>query len=187
MCDRIFDEEAGYPASKITSRVVSATGPAPCSAGEVQCDGSPGGVQLAEPDHGAIRWEALDLDPALAQTLQRGGVGAHLRRRPHPHDQPLGELIENVLEILEHQRVPVATPPVPYDPAGHHDQVARLRLSFHHEATEPVVLDPRHVLMILRGPDPRHSLAVPCRVGQQSLVIRDQIGQLLGQPVPVTW
>src|SRR5918995_5906569 len=143
------DRVRSWPAS-------SATGPAPCSAGEVQCDGSPGGVQLAEPDHGAIRWEALHLDPTLAQTLQRGGVGAHLRRRPHPHDQPLGELIKNVLEILEHQRVPVATPPVPYDPARHHDQVARLRLSFHHDATEPVVLDLRHVFMIppLTGPPP---------------------------------
>jgi hypothetical protein len=154
----------------------------------VQCDGGPGGVQLAEPDHGAICWEALHLDPALAQTLQRGRVGAHLRRRSHPNDQPLGELIKNVLEILEHQRVPVATPPVPYDPARHHDQVARLRLSFHHDATEPVVLDLRHVLNDPSVDWTRHSMPVPCR-GRLTvkLVIRDQIGQLLGQPVPVTW
>jgi hypothetical protein len=61
-------------------------------------------------------------------------------------------------------------------------------LSFHHDATEPVVLDLRHILMIPPWTGPRHSLPVPCRVTSTvKLVIGDQIGQLLGQPVPVTW
>ncbi len=80
----------------------------------------------------------------ISKTLQRGRVGAHLRRRPHAHDQPLGELIKNVLEILEYQRVPVATPPVPNDPPSNAIRSCLSRLSFH-DATEPVVLDLRHV------------------------------------------
>src|SRR6266540_1266470 len=117
---------------------------APRSAGQVQRRGRPLRVELAEPDHGAVGWEALDLDAALVETLQRGWVGAHLRRRPHADDQPLGELLENVREILEHQGVPVATPPIPNDAPRQHDQVARLLLPFDHDVTEPVVPNLRH-------------------------------------------
>jgi hypothetical protein len=37
-------------------------------------------------------------------------VGAHLRRRSHADDQPLGKVLHHVLEILERQRVPLTTP-----------------------------------------------------------------------------
>jgi hypothetical protein len=47
------------------------------SAGEMQRRSRPGGVELAEPDDRAVRRQAFDLEAALAQTVQRGWVGAH--------------------------------------------------------------------------------------------------------------
>ena len=80
--------------------------------------GRPRRVELAEPRDRAIGRQAFDRDAPLAQTFQHRRVGTHLRRRTHPDEQPLGELLEHFVQVFEHQRVPISAPPVPNDARG---------------------------------------------------------------------
>ena len=66
------------------------------------------------------------------------------RVRPAAHNQPLGELVENVIEILDYERVPVAPPPVADHPIREHDHVPRMLLPVDDHPAEAVLLDSCH-------------------------------------------
>ena len=113
----------------------------------MQCDGGPGGVQLAEPDHGAIRWEALHLDPALVQTLQRGRSGRICDDAPIPTISRSGSSSRTSSRSSSTSACPSRRHQFRTTRPGTTIR-SRVRLSFHLDATEPVVLDLRHVSMI---------------------------------------
>jgi hypothetical protein len=54
------------------------------------------------------------------------------------------KLLEDVLEIVEDQRVAVLPPPVPHDPVRQADQVMGLLLSVDHDPPELVGVDEGH-------------------------------------------
>lgn len=56
----------------------------------------------------------------------------------------LGELVLDLTEVLNRERVAVPPPPVRQDAVGQHDHVPGLLLAVHHEPPEAVVLQPGH-------------------------------------------
>jgi hypothetical protein len=70
--------------------------------------------------------QRLDLDAAPAQLLERLRVGRHPAVGAGADDEPLGKLVEDGLEVVEHQPVAVLSPPVREDTAGKEDDVACL-------------------------------------------------------------
>ena len=96
-------------------------------------------IELAESNNGALGRQAFDLNAALAQTVQRRGVRTHLSRCPRADDQPLGKLVQHVLEILEHERMAVPAPPVGDDAMGEHDHIAGHLAPLDDDVPEPVV------------------------------------------------
>jgi hypothetical protein len=57
------------------------------------------------------RRQRLDLDAPLPEPLDRLRAGLHLRVRARAHDQVLGQLVNDVIEIDEDETVPVRAPP----------------------------------------------------------------------------
>jgi hypothetical protein len=86
------------------------------------------------------RRQHLDLDAALFQLRERRRVGLHLPLRAGADDESRGQLVEDGLEVVEDQSVPLASPPIPHDALGKNDDVARLLCAVDDDAAEAVVL-----------------------------------------------
>jgi hypothetical protein len=69
-------------------------------------------------------------------------------------DQPLGQLVDDRLEVLDHQRVTVAPPPVAGDAFGKHDQIAAVLLTVDGDAAELVLADPGDPSIVVSGGGP---------------------------------
>jgi len=126
------------------------------SAGEVEGGGRSPRFACAEPPDGFSSREHLDLDPAPAERLQRLGVRSHLRGGAAADDQPLRDLVDDVVEVLENEAVPLFPPPVPHHPRGKDDHVPRMGLAVHDDLPEPVVADPFHTRILPPERVPRH-------------------------------
>jgi hypothetical protein len=107
-----------------------------------------GGVERAVAANRFLCGENLDLDAPAAKAGDRIWVRLQASVYAGAEDEPLGELVEDVLEIFQHQAVPVPAPPVPYDALGEDDDVPRVLLSVDRDVPEPVALDSRHDRMI---------------------------------------
>ena len=101
-------------------------------------------IELGVAPDGLRRREYLDLDAAAAQPLERAGVGPQLPVRAGADEQPLRELIDDLVEILEHKPMPCFPPPSTHDPPGQHDDVARLFASVDRDAPKAVAVDLGH-------------------------------------------
>jgi hypothetical protein len=86
----------------------------------------------------------LDVDPATLQLLDDGSRRTEPAVRTRAEYELLGEIILNLAEVVERERVAVPPPPVGEDAVGQHDDVARLLLAVHDDPPEAVVLKPRH-------------------------------------------
>jgi hypothetical protein len=90
--------------------------------------------------------EYLDVDPAGPQRLERARIGSQLPVRAGAGEQALGELVEHLVEILEHEPVPLLPPPAAHHPLRKHNDVARLLTSVDRHAPEAVAFDLGHRL-----------------------------------------
>src|SRR6266542_4590290 len=116
----------------------------PTSAGQMKRRRRPTRVELAVAADRLARRQRLDLDASLPEPLDRLRVGLHLRVRSRAHDQVLGQLVNDVIEIGEDETVPVRAPPVGHHTVGENDQISRLLLAVDDEMTEAVSLESRH-------------------------------------------
>jgi phosphohistidine phosphatase SixA len=91
-------------------------------------------------------WEHLDFDPARAELLERTRIRPQLPVGARAEKQTLGQLVEHVVEILEHETVPFLAPPAAHHALRQHDDVARLLTSVDRHAPEAVALDLGHRL-----------------------------------------
>jgi hypothetical protein len=54
------------------------------------------------------------------------------------------EVVQDLDQVIEHQRVAVPAPPVPHHPVGQDDEVLGLLASVDDDPPELVLVDPRH-------------------------------------------
>jgi hypothetical protein len=128
----------------------------------VKCGRRAAGVELAVAAYGLVRRQCLDLDAALPQPLERLRVGTHLRVRARAYNQPLRQLIDDVLQVGKDESVPIGSPPVGEHAVWEDDHVTDLLLAVDDEVTEAVVLDSRHRLTS----DHRFVLSILAPVGR---------------------
>jgi hypothetical protein len=110
----------------------------------VERGGRSSGIERPVPANGVPGGEHLDVDASGAQLVERSRIGLHAAVRAGAEDQPPRQLVEHVVEILEHEPVPVPAPPVFLDTLGKDDDVAGVLLTIDDDVPEPVVLDARH-------------------------------------------
>jgi hypothetical protein len=147
--------------------------------------GRPGWVELAEEANGLAGRHGVDLDAASAKGLQCSRIRfkpAVMTRSDH---EPLGELVEHVGEILEHQAVPIAPPPAPDHPLRQHDHVLPVLLAVDEDASELVPLDPRHLSAYSQDGSGYNPLD-PGRLAQLGEHQLDKLGVTGSSPVPPT-
>jgi steroid delta-isomerase-like uncharacterized protein len=112
-----------------------------------------GRVELGVAPHRLARRQLLDLDPLPLQLLDGVCVRPHAAVGACPDDQALGQLREYGVEILEHERMPLASPPILQHSARKHDYVVRVLLAVDEHAAKAVSLDPRHATSTLAAVD----------------------------------
>ncbi len=108
----------------------------------MQCRCRPARVEVRVPLHRLRRRQHLDLDAARAQVLERRRVWLHPPVRARAHDEPFGELVQHVREIVEHEPVTVVPPPVRDHALREDDHVPRLLASVDAHAAEAVAVEP---------------------------------------------
>ena len=101
-------------------------------------------VELGVSGDGLGGRKYLHVDAAGAQHLERARVGSHPAMSPRADDEPPGQLVEDVGEVLEHEPVPVLPPPAAHDALREHDHVARLLAPVDRHVPEAVAVDRRH-------------------------------------------
>jgi broad specificity phosphatase PhoE len=101
-------------------------------------------IELGVAPDGIRGREHLDLDPPGAQRLERARIGPQPPVRAGADEQPLGELVEHLVEILDHEPVPFLSPPAAHHALRKHDHVARLLTTVDRHAPEAVALDLGH-------------------------------------------
>ena len=106
--------------------------------------GSSALVELAVAAHGGIGGQTLDAHAAPLELRDHGGIWAQAAVRAHAEDEPLGQGVEHLLQILERERVPLSPPPLAHDPVRQHDQVARVLRTVDRQPAKGVVAEPRH-------------------------------------------
>ena len=106
-------------------------------------------IELPITTHSLGRRQRLDLDTALPQLVERLRVGTQLPVRTGAHEQALGQLAEDIVEVGKNEAVPFCAPPVGEDAVGKDDHVTRLLRAVDADAAEAVVVDPVH-----REPEP---------------------------------
>ena len=112
--------------------------------------GGPPLIELAVPTYGVLCGKALDRNAAPLQFLDRRPVRPQATVGTDAHDQPLGQLLQHILNVLEHQRVPLAPPPIGHDAVGQDDHVTPLLQSVDTETAEAVVREPCHGVRLPR-------------------------------------
>ena len=103
-------------------------------------------VRLAVSPHRFGGVMCLDLDPPLSQRIEHGRMGPELPVSAAAHDQTLGQLVLHLLEVVHHERMTFAPPPVGYDAVGQDDQISGVLLAVDDDPPEAVALKPRHRL-----------------------------------------
>ena len=101
-------------------------------------------IELGEARHGAVRRQALDLDPSLPQEVEYVRVRPHPLIRTGPDDQPPGELAGHVLQVDPRELVALASPPVLDHAVREHDHVARELPVVNQDVTEAISADRAH-------------------------------------------
>jgi hypothetical protein len=101
-------------------------------------------VRLAVPLDGLGGVMRLDLDPPLAERVEHRRVGLKLAVSPAADDETLGQLVLHLLEVIHHERVTLATPPIGDDAVGQDDQIASVLLAVDDDPPKAVVLKARH-------------------------------------------
>jgi hypothetical protein len=117
----------------------------------VERGGRLGGIRARVAAHCLVRWQDFDFDTSLAQLSKRAGIGLHLALGACADDQSRRQLVEHCLEIIEHERVTIAAPPVPHDALRENDDVVRLFTAFNGYAAEAVVLQTSHGSILRKG------------------------------------
>ena len=117
----------------------------------MQRGGGAARVELRVPLDRLRRRQYLDLDTARTQTLDRLRIGLQPPVRTCADDEALGELVEHVREVVEHEAVAVLPPPSRDDAVGQDDQVARLLRPVHGEAAEAVAIEPGQDKALMRA------------------------------------
>src|SRR5919198_1559671 len=104
------------------------------------------------PSPSPVRRQRLHLNTPLPELRKRLRFRAHPPVRARAHHQPLGQLLDHIVEIGKYEFVPVRAPPAGEHPIGEHDHVARLLLTVDDDMAEAVSLDSGHRLTShLRG------------------------------------
>ena len=112
----------------------------------MKCSRRAARVELAVAADGLVRRQGLDLDTAPPELSKRLRVGTQLPVRAGADDQPLRQLIDDVLEVGKNESVPLRPPPIGEHAIGQNDQVTRLRLTIDDDVPEAVALDARRRL-----------------------------------------
>jgi hypothetical protein len=63
---------------------------------------------------------------AITSIAHKFGIGPHAAVGAGPHDQMRRKLVQDLDKVIEHQRVAVSAPPVPYHPVRQDDEVLGL-------------------------------------------------------------
>src|SRR4029453_14066353 len=95
-------------------------------AGEVEGGCGVRWIQFTEAAHGLAGRQRLYGHAPLLQLLDRVGIGPHAAVGAGAHDQVRRKLVQNLNQVVEHQRVAVSAPPVPHHPVGQDDEVLGL-------------------------------------------------------------
>ena len=104
------------------------------------------GVGVASAADGLRGRERLDLHPASPQLVDHRGIGPELPVGAAAEDQPLGELVQDLVEVAHGQRVTLTPPPIGHHALGQDDQVAGVLLADDGDPPEAVVLELCHRL-----------------------------------------
>jgi hypothetical protein len=99
-------------------------------------------VELAVAPDGVGGLEHLDVDPAPLELLDHRPRRTELLLRASTEYERLRQLVLDLAEVFDRERVTFLPPPVGDDPAGQDDQVARLLLAVDDDPAEAVVLKP---------------------------------------------
>jgi hypothetical protein len=110
----------------------------------MQRGGSAPRVEFPVTAGGLVRAQALDGGAAMLELDDHVGIRMQPTVRADTENQPLGQRVEHLIEIVHHKRVAIPAPPVGHDPVGQHDQVPRLLRSVDGYPAEAVILKPRH-------------------------------------------
>jgi hypothetical protein len=103
-----------------------------------------GGIEMLEQKDGLAGRGRVDLDPPPAERLERLRIGFQPPVRAGADHEPSGQLIENLVEVLEDEPVSLAAPPAGHDAAGEHDHVPAVHLTVDEHPAELVALDSGH-------------------------------------------
>jgi hypothetical protein len=86
-------------------------------------------VELSVAPDGLRRGQALGGDVPRAQLFDGRGIGPQAPIRSRSDHEPLGKLVDDLLEILEDESMPFATPPASDDAVRQDDDVLRVLLA----------------------------------------------------------
>jgi hypothetical protein len=115
------------------------------------------GIELCVPPDGLLGRQDLDLDPLRPERFEDGRIGSHPGCRAAPHHEAIGQLVRDVLEVLEDELVAVSPPPAPHDPVRQDDHVAGVLFPVDDQASEPVPLESGHDVMVPQLPGIVHA------------------------------
>jgi hypothetical protein len=118
-------------------------------------------VKLSEPAHGLAGGQRLYGHAPLLQLLDRVGIGPHAAVGAGAHDQMRRKLVQDLNQVVEHQRVTVSAPLVPNHPVGEDDEVLGLLAPVDNDPPELILVDPRHLI----APNGCGRLAAPRPIG----------------------
>jgi hypothetical protein len=119
-------------------------GPLSGLAGEVEGGRGACRVELTKAAYGLAGGQRLHSHPALLELPDRVGFGPHAAVGTCADDQVGREVVQNLDQVVEDERVAVLAPPVPHHPVGQDDEVVGLLASVDDDPPELVVVDPRH-------------------------------------------
>src|SRR5829696_5954248 len=113
-------------------------------AGEVEGGRGACRVKLSEAAHGLAGGQRLYGHAPLLQLLDHFGIGPHAAVGASAHDQMRRKLVQDLDQVVEHQRMAIFAPPIPYHPVGQDDEVLGLLAPVDDNPPELIPVDPRH-------------------------------------------
>lgn len=91
------------------------------------------GIKLAIATNRLRCAKDLDRDAARSELLQRVRIGVHAPVHPGPDQQALGQLWQHLGQVLDHEFMAVAPPPVRHGAIGQQDQVRLFLVPVDHD------------------------------------------------------
>ena len=104
-------------------------------------------VKLSKPAHGLVGGQRLYGHASLLQVLDHLGIGPHAAVGAGAHNQVRRKLVQDLNQVVEHQRVAIFAPLVPYHPVGQDDEVLGLLAPIDDNPPELILVDPRHLML----------------------------------------